>query len=329
MIGTRTPFRISFVGGGTDLKSFYSRRPGFVVSTTINKYMYIFIHPFFDQKIQVKYSRTELVEHIEEIAHPVVREVLKKFNISGVDINSIADIPAGTGLGSSCAFTVGLFNALYAYVGQKIDKEGLAQRACDLEINVLKEPIGKQDQYATAYGGLNFITFLPDDRVIVEPVKMSPERLAQLEKNLILFYLGGPRAARDILTYQVENLERDERKFTALEKMANIALKFKTCLENGSLDDVGVWLEENWQLKKTLSPLISNEKIDHYYQAAKRNGALGGKLLGAGGGGFLLFYCPEEHQEKLKLSLADLRPMKVRFDKLGSQIIFDDRKEKE
>lgn len=329
MVGTRTPFRISFVGGGTDIRSFYSHQPGCVVSTTINKYMYIFIHPFFDQRIQVKYSRTELVDRIEEISHPIVREVLKRFNLTGIDINSIADIPAGTGLGSSSAYTVGLFNALYAYIKKKIDKEELARLACDLEINILKEPIGKQDQYAAAYGGLNCITFLPDERVIVEPVKIDEKSRRQLENNLILFYLKEQRSARDILTSQVKDLDHDKKKYKALERMAEMARRLKLSLEKGNVDDMGVFLEENWYLKKTLSPYISNDKIDYFYQKAKKNGALGGKVLGAGGGGFLLFYCHEENQEKLKHSLAELKPMKIHFDLLGSQVIFDDRGEEE
>ncbi len=193
MIGTRTPFRISFAGGGSDLRSFYCRQPGCVLSTSIDKYMYILIHPFFDQRIQVKYSRTELVNSIAHIQHPIVRVALQQFGLEGVDINSIADIPAGTGLGSSCSFAVGLLHALYAYTGKFASKEQLAKNACHIEIDVLKDPIGKQDIYAAAYGGLNLITFYPDENVQVEPVIMPQGKQAVLMTNLALFYLGGSR----------------------------------------------------------------------------------------------------------------------------------------
>ena len=183
---TMTPMRISFVGGGSDLKEFYTRSPGSVLSTTINKYMYIFLHPFFDNRIQIKYSKTELVDQINDIKHPIVREILKKFDLVGIDINSIADIPAGTGLGSSSSYTVGLLNALYKYTNQQVSPELLAGKACEIEINILQEPIGKQDQYAAAYGGLNLIQFLPDGKVKVEPLKMGNRVIKNLQQNLFL-----------------------------------------------------------------------------------------------------------------------------------------------
>ena len=322
MIGTRTPFRISFAGGGSDLKEFYSRHPGCVISTTVNKYMYIYVHPFFDQKIQVKYSITEVVENINEIRHPIVREILTKFEIKGIDINSIADIPAGTGLGSSCAFTVGLLHALYAYRSRYPTKERLAREACEIEIDLLKEPIGKQDSYAVAYGGLNCITFYPNERVNVEPIIMSQESYKQLEENLLLFYLGGPRPASDILSDQRKNILSNKHTFNNLVKMTELAQELRKSLSNGHLRDTGLTLDENWKLKKTLSSKISAGKIDFYYEKAKKNGALGGKLLGAGRGGFLLFYCEKEHQDKLRKALADLREIKFRFDHCGTKIIY-------
>ena len=210
MIGIRTPFRVSFVGGGSDLKEFYSRSTGCVVSTSIDKYMYIFIHQYFDNKIQVKYSETELVDRIDQIKHPIVREALKKFQINGVDINSIADIPAGTGLGSSSSYTVGLLHALYGYSSKYVSSERLAQEACELEIDLLKEPIGKQDQYAAAYGGLNKITFYADEHVNVEPIIMEPEILHELQSNLLLFFIGSTRKASHVLSDQKTNILLDQ-----------------------------------------------------------------------------------------------------------------------
>lgn len=322
MIGTRTPFRVSFAGGGSDLKEFYSKHPGCVLSTTIDKYMFIFIHAFFDKRIQVKYSKTELVEDVKDIKHPIVRELLKKFGLTGVDITSIADIPAGTGLGSSCSFTVGLLHALYAYTNRYPHKEKLAKEACELEIDILKEPIGKQDQYAASYGGLNFITFYPNESVNVEPILMPAARFAEFEQNLLMFYVGGARPASDILSDQKVNIIADKKKFNSLIIMAELARQMKEVLLFGDLRDVGPILDEGWQLKKSLSTKISENKIDHYYELAMKNGATGGKLLGAGGGGFLLFYCEKEHQEKLRKALAELRELRFKFDNFGTKVIY-------
>jgi D-glycero-alpha-D-manno-heptose-7-phosphate kinase len=322
MIGTRTPFRISFAGGGSDLRSFYCRQPGCVLSTSIDKYMYILIHPFFDQRIQVKYSRTELVNSIAHIQHPIVRVALQQFGLEGVDINSIADIPAGTGLGSSCSFAVGLLHALYAYTGKFASKEQLAKNACHIEIDVLKDPIGKQDIYAAAYGGLNLITFYPDENVQVEPVIMPQGKQAVLMTNLALFYLGGSRPAGSILGEQQESIRRDKRQSDRVARMADLARQLRESLVNGNVDDMGPILDENWQLKKQLSAQISDDWIDACYEKAKQNGATGGKLLGAGGGGFLLLYCEEQHQEKLRNSLSELRDMKFAFDRFGTQVIY-------
>jgi len=323
MIGTRTPFRVSFAGGGSDLKEFYSRQPGCVLSTTINKYMFIFVHPYFDKRIQVKYSRTELVNDVSEIKHPIVREVLRNFGINGIDINSIADIPAGTGLGSSGSFTVGLLQALYAYSGQNPAKEELAREACAIEIDILGEPIGKQDQYAAAYGGLNFITFHPDDTVSVEPVIMTRDKYLEFENNLLFFYIGGARPARDVLSDQKYNTSFDKKTFGKIKRMTELAANLKNSLSAGNLRDVGPILDEGWKLKKDLSLKISDDKIDSYYDTARKNGAAGGKLLGAGGGGFLMFYCEQTHQDKLRQSLKDLKEYKFKFDASGTKVIYD------
>jgi D-glycero-alpha-D-manno-heptose-7-phosphate kinase len=322
MIGTRTPFRISFAGGGSDLRSFYCRQPGCVLSTSINKYMYIMVHPFFDERIQIKYSRTELVNSVAHVQHPIVRVALEQFGLEGIDINSIADIPAGTGLGSSCSFTVGLLHALYTYTGKYASKEQLARNACRVEIDILKDPIGKQDIYAAAYGGLNLITFNPDETVQVEPVIMPPGRKAALLENLCLFYLGGTRPAGNILAEQQDNIHRDKRKADLVARMADLARQLRVDLVNGNVDHTGPALDENWQLKKQLSGQISDHWIDSCYETAKKNGATGGKLLGAGGGGFLLLYCEKQHQDKLRASLGELRDLKFSFDSVGSQVIY-------
>ncbi|MBI65961.1 MAG: GHMP kinase [Candidatus Marinimicrobia bacterium] len=325
MIGTRTPFRVSFIGGGSDLKEFYSRAPGCVLSTSIDKYMYIFVHPFFDEKIQVKYSKTELVENIEDIKHPIVREILSEFNLQGVDINSIADIPAGTGLGSSSSYTVGLLHALYAYRGEIVSPNTLAEKACYIEIDVLNEPIGKQDQFAAAYGGLNIIRFLEDGSVKIEPIKMEEDAYKQLQKCLMMFYTGTSRSASEVLIDQKKNIISDKDKFNAQLMMTQMVEESKDCLVKSNLDEFGEKLDSNWILKRTLSKTISNSIFDDIYNLAKESGAIGGKILGAGGGGFFLFYCPPRYQDKLRFNLKDLKEVPFKFDKYGSKIINMDK----
>ena len=325
MIGTRTPFRMSFIGGGSDLKEFYSRSPGSVLSTTINKYMYIFLHSFFDNRIQIKYSKTELVDQINDINHPIVREALKKFDLVGIDINSIADIPAGTGLGSSSSYTVGLLHALYKYTNQQVSQELLARDACEIEIDILKEPIGKQDQYAAAYGGLNKIHFFSSGEVEVKPIEMENNAYSQLQENLLLFYTGKNRSASDVLRDQRQNLINEETKFDSQMQMTKLVEKAIKYLCESDLAGFGKTLDENWQLKKSLSNKISDKDIDDIYSLAKKNGALGGKLLGAGGGGFLLFYCRKANQDTLRKALSKLREVRFKFDSIGSEIIYCER----
>ena len=322
MIGTRTPFRMSFIGGGSDLKEFYTRSPGCVISTTIDKYMYIFVHQYFENKIQIKYSKTELVDRIKEIKHPIVREALKKFDLRGIDINSIADIPAGTGLGSSSSYTVGLLHVLYAYTHNYVSAEKLAREACELEIDILKEPIGKQDQYAVAYGGLNVISFLPDGHVDVEPIIMDPMALETLQSNLLLFYVGSTRKASNVLSDQKQNILTDKNKFNALSKMRDLTNDMQKCLVNSNLEQFGVILDRNWQLKKSLSQKISATEIDDIYELGLKNGASGGKLLGAGGGGFILFYCEERYQKNLRNALSNIKELSFKFEGTGSKVIY-------
>lgn len=326
MIISRTPFRISFMGGGSDLPSFYRRELGAVVSTSIDKYMYIALHPFFDkEKIQLKYSKTELVDSINEIKHPIFREVLSLYNLKGVDLNSIADIPAGTGLGSSSSFTVGLLNAVNAHLGRSISSEKLAELACNVEINRVGSPIGKQDQYAAACGGLNFITFYGDESVSVEKIIMQPEKKRELQNNLIMIYVGGNHSANDILTNQ-QKLQsvKGSKEFEVQKQMVQQAFQLKELLENNQIDDFGRLLHECWSMKKTLSPGISNGHINDIYNKGMKAGALGGKLLGAGGAGFILFYCPTEKQESFRDSMQPMKEMQFNFDSAGSKIIYLD-----
>lgn len=322
MIITRTPFRISFAGGGSDLASYYRQEGGAVLSTTIDKYMYIVLHPHFDRrKIQLKYAKTELVGHISEIKHPIFREVLNMYQLSGVDINSIADIPSGTGMGSSSSFTVGLLNAVKTYIGKETDAETLATEACHVEIDLVGSPIGKQDQYAAAYGGLNFITFRPDDTVGVERIGISPKAKQQLERNLVLVYIGGQHSANEILQSQSASI-RQADKSAVMRQMVGLAYQLKEALSANDLDSFGRILHEGWMLKRTLTEGISNNSIDDIYERGIKSGATGGKLLGAGGAGFILFYCPEEKQERFRHEMAAWTEMPFHFDENGSQVIY-------
>lgn len=322
MIGIRTPFRMSFIGGGSDMKEFYEIHDGCVLSTSIDKYIYTFIHKYFNKKIQIKYSKTEIVEKTQDINHPIVRSVLERFNLDALDINFIADIPAGTGMGSSSSFTVGLIHALYKYTGQNINSKKLAELACEIEIDVLKEPIGKQDQYAAAYGGLNVIRFLSNGEVKVENLKLNHDIIYKLEQNLVLFYTGKARSASKILVDQKNQVLNSKKKVETLKIMSELVNDSKKLLLDGNIDDFGKILDYNWNLKKTLSTKISDSKINQIYDLALKNGALGGKILGAGGGGFFLFYCPLKYQSKLKSSLSNLVEFPFKFEHDGSKLIF-------
>jgi D-glycero-alpha-D-manno-heptose-7-phosphate kinase len=322
MIITRTPFRVSFVGGGSDLKDFYSKNGyGAVVTAAINKYMYIVIHPYFHDKIRVKYSRTEDVEEIDEIRHPIVRECLRKVQIGrGIEIASFADVPAGTGLGSSSAFTVGLLNALYAYKGRVIPKEKLAKEACEIEIDILGEPIGKQDQYASAYGNINFLRFNQDETVDVVPILLTKLSKKELERKLCLYYVGGERRASDILSEQKKNLCMEDT-FQNLRRLVALAGELREILQQEEIDHLGLILHKGWQCKRELSKGISNEEIDQLYTKFLEYGAVGGKLLGAGSGGFLLMFA-EDH-ESLQRHFR-LKTFPFNIEREGSKIIFYD-----
>jgi len=324
MIITRTPFRISFAGGGTDFREFYRHEPGAVVSTAINRYMYIIVNRRFTDAIRVSYyAKTEIVDSVEEIRHPLVKEALKLVGVTkGIEIASVADVHAGAGLGSSGSFTVGLLNALYAYQGVLKSAEELAREACRIEIDVLGEPIGKQDQYIAAYGGFRYLQFNPDETVYTEPIMWSPQHREELLQNLLLLYTGDVREASSILREQQANIQQEE-KMASLRQLRDMAAELKERLNDNAAPEVlGEVLHRGWLLKKQLASGISSDKIDAHYQQALDAGALGGKVLGAGGGGFLLLYCPQARRERVKEALRHLQPLDFSFEPEGSKIIY-------
>lgn len=324
MILVKTPFRISLVGGGTDLPLFYERNGfGAVVSAAIDKYMYVMIHPYFHDKLRVKYSQTEDVDDVSQLKHPIVRECLQLMNIaSGLEIASIADIPAGLGLGSSSSFTVSLLHAIYAHQGRYVTKNRLAEEACQIEIGRLGEPIGKQDQYAASFGGLNYIRFDRDGEVTVDRLMLREDISTELTRRLLIFYVGMPRAARDILADQRDGISNDKN-FSSAQRLAELAGAMRDAITSGNLARVGEILHEGWELKKSLSSRITTDEVDAIYEKGRRAGAVGGKLLGAGAGGFMLFYCEPERQDVVRTTLG-LRELKCRFDRDGSKVIYNE-----
>ena len=321
MIITKTPFRVSFCGGGSDMANFYEKYGGCVLSTSINKYCYISIHPYFNEnQTLLKYSENELVDSSDQIKHRIFRQVLTDMGVHGVEISSTADIPGGTGLGSSSTFTVGLLNTLNCYNGKFVSKDKLAKLACEVEIEKLGNPIGKQDQYGAALGGLNFIKFNQDGSVSHEPILMEGKTYKKLQKNLLMFYTGTTRSANTILAEQTKNITSEDKAKNLL-KMCGLAKDMKVALENNDISSFGRILDEGWQLKKELASGIANPAIDEAYEIAMKNGALGGKLLGAGGGGFLLFYCEEEKQDQLKKAIG-LRELDFSFERDGTSVIY-------
>jgi D-glycero-alpha-D-manno-heptose-7-phosphate kinase len=324
MIVSCAPFRVSFAGGGSDLASFYSKRRGAVLSCTIAKYSFIIVHPFFNaSKYHLKYARTELVDHIDQIQHPILREAFRmQATDPGIEVTSVADIPGGTGLGSSSSFSVALINALYAHRRIFAPKEKLASEACTLEIERLGEPIGKQDQYAAAFGGINLIEFERHGGVTVQPLLLPTATLSELEGNLMLFYTGTQRDARDVLSDQKVALEADGVIVARMQEMVELAYEMRDLLLAGNLDAFGSALHRGWDMKRSISTQISTSAIDDIYAQARNAGALGGKLLGAGGGGFLLFYCPKPAQARVRESLGVLQTIEFRFDMGGARIAF-------
>ena len=324
MIISRTPLRMSFVGGGSDLPEFYRKYGGAVVSTAINKFVYITLNEKFDHRIRISYSKTEEADTVAEVQHPLVRESMKLLAVrGGIEITSIADIPSkGSGLGSSSAFTVGLLHALHAYSGRYASAEQLAREACAIEIDRCGEPIGKQDQFAAAFGGFNFIQFNADDSVSVEPILCRRETLSKIEESIIIFYTGISRSASAILKNQREAVSSSEAKQKTLQRMVQLARDLKAELQKNNSETFGEILHEGWELKRSITGEISSREIDGWYAAARTAGATGGKLLGAGSGGFLMFYAPREKHDAIAESLQDLRRIPIRFEPQGSRIIF-------
>jgi D-glycero-alpha-D-manno-heptose-7-phosphate kinase len=323
MIVVKTPMRVSFCGGGSDLPAFYEKHGGAVLSAGINRYIYLSIHPYFyPDKTICKYSQNEIVDNPKDLKHPIFRVLLEKFDINGVEIVSTADVPAGTGLGSSSSFTVSLLHILYAYTGKYVSQNRLASEACYTEIELLKEPIGKQDQYAAAFGGLNVYRFNKDGTVLTEPVIMSKDAKKRLENNLLMFYTGDLRSASKILAEQGKNIVSQTDKEQAQLKIMKYTDELHKELTANNIDSVGALLHENWIQKRTLAGGITNQLIDDAYNKALENGATGGKLLGAGGGGFLLFYVPEHQHNNVKNALSHLRFMEFGFSNGGSNIIY-------
>lgn len=325
MIITRAPFRISFCGGGSDIPSFYEKYGGCVLSTTIRKYMYLTIHNYFHKdQIVLKYSKTETIKDYDRIEHKYFKQCLKDFDIMGVEISSMADIPSGTGLGSSSSFTVALLHLLHTYKGEFVPKYKLAKEACEVEIDKLGEPIGKQDQFAAAFGGLKFYEFQPSGFVNIEPIIMNHQSYKTLEDNILMFYLGGVHSASTILKEQSQNVKK-VAKAKVQQQMCNLTRTLKKELQKNNVDAMGELLHKNWMLKKSLASDISNPLIDATYEKAIRAGALGGKLLGAGGAGFMIFYVKPENQGAVRTALADLREMDFEMDNSGTTIVHVDK----
>ena len=325
MIISQTPLRISFVGGGTDLKSFYYREDGMVLSTAIDKYVYVIVKERFDDKIYINYSVKEIVDNVSQIKHQLVRESMKKVGIEkGVEITTLADIPSeGSGLGSSSTVTVGLLNALYNYVGKQVTLEQIAREACEIEIDICRKPIGKQDQYVAAYGGLNKITFHPDESVSVDKVPLFNKDLILLGSRLLLFFTNKTRKSDAILKKQ-KKTTGDKR--AILRRMKDFVPKLESSLKRSKFTMLGKLLHENWLLKKSLVGSISNPEINKMYKSAMDAGALGGKICGAGGGGFLLIYVPKGKQDRVREALSDYRELHFMLDSFGSRIIFNVRR---
>lgn len=324
MIITRTPLRVSFAGGGSDLPAFYEQEPGAVVSTAIDKYIYITVNPKFDHMIRASYSVTEIVDSVAELKHELIREALYLLDIKeGIEITSISDIPSqGTGLGSSSSYTVGLLNALYAYKGHMAGAERLADEACHIELDRCRKPIGKQDQYIAAYGGLKLIRFNSDGSVYTDPIICSPATRKRLQTRLLLLYTGLTRSADNILIEQTLETRSNEAKRVSLRRMVSLADQLCQALSRDNIDAFGEILHAGWLEKRKLAANISNRHIDDWYERARAAGAIGGKLLGAGGGGFLLLYADPAHHGDICRALPDLRPIPFHFCPQGSKVIY-------
>lgn len=327
MIITQTPLRISFAGGGTDFKGFWEKHGGAVVSSAIDKYVYVIVKERFDDLIVINYSKRETVSSADEIKHDLIREAVKKTGVKrGVEITTLADIPSvGSGLGSSSSVTVGLLHALYTYQGQLVSAEKLAREACEIEIDILGSPIGIQDQYIAAYGGLRVFIFHPEGNVTVQEPNLTPWDRLILSSRLLLFYLNTTRKSESILDEQKHNIDQ---KIDSLTRMRDMALKLSENLASDNLDCLGEIMHQGWLAKKSLASKISNPEIDALYQKALDAGAIGGKVAGAGGGGFLLLYVPRDKQDWLRKRFNGFRELPFMPEPDGSKVIFNQRRTK-
>jgi len=322
MIIVQTPLRVSFFGGGTDLPSFYLNEGGCVLTSAIDKFIFVTIKKRFDQLLRVGYTRTEMAENVADIQHELIREAFKVAGIrNGIEITTMGDIPsAGSGLGSSSTVTVGSLHAMYALQGRLVSAESLARQACEIEIDRLCKPIGVQDQYIAAYGGFRFLEFKPSGEIAVSDIELNQTTRRHLNRNLLLFYTGKTRKADVILDEQKNNISN---RLTVLRRLKEMAYIARDELVAGNVDAIGELLHESWELKKSLASNISNPSIDEIYTTARNAGALGGKITGAGGGGFLLLYCPYQHQEKLREALAGFQELPFELENEGSKVIFN------
>jgi D-glycero-alpha-D-manno-heptose-7-phosphate kinase len=324
MIITRSPLRITLGGGGTDLPSYYRKHTGFLISAAIDKYVYITIHKTLVEELLIKYSRLERVSNVDNIEHPIIREAFRELNLNGknIELTSLADVSSGTGLGSSGSFTTALLKALYTYNNQIVSTRALAEMACKIEIERLGEPIGKQDQYIAAFGGITTFEFLPDDRVKIAPLNISKETLYNLEDNLILFFTGYSRSASSILKEQDDKSKKDDNEITNnLHFIKVLGSESQRALESGDLRNFGKLMNVHWENKKKRSGNMTNGHIDEWYNIAIKNGAIGGKLIGAGGGGFLMFYTEEKTRLRHALVNSGLEEVRFKFDFEGTKVV--------
>lgn len=327
MIIVRTPLRLSFAGGGSDLKAFYEKKDGMVISSAIDKFVYVIVKERFDDMIYINYSDKERAEKVSEIKHDLVREAMKMTGVEkGVEITTLADIPSeGSGLGSSSSITVGLLHAFYTYQNVLVTAEQLAEEACRIEIDIIGKPIGRQDQYAAAFGGVNQFVFSGDAAVVRTPLVLDNGPLRVFASNLLLYFTGITRSANTILAEQKNNFSEKE-KFKVMSEMVAMVGPFKNALEQGDIETCSRLLDDNWQLKKKMASGITNGEIDAMYEKAKRAGALGGKIAGAGGGGFLMLVVPREKQNAVFEAMKGYRELPFMLERSGSKVIFDDRR---
>ena len=322
MIIVQTPLRVSFFGGGTDFPSFYLSEGGSILSSTIDKYIYVMIKKRFDTKLRIGYTRTEMVDTVDEVEHELIREALRLTGINrGVEITTMGDIPAtGTGLGSSGAVTVGALHGMYTYLGEMVTAERLAREACHIEIDILRKPIGVQDQYIAAYGGLRFLEFKPSGEIVINRIELEPSLKRKLNESLLLFFTGMSRSSETILDEQERNIQNN---IEILREMKKLAYEAHKEIKAGNIDIIGELLHISWVLKKKLATNISNQTIDDIYNTALKAGAIGGKITGAGGGGFLLLYCQYEKREAVRSALSSLQELPFQLEQDGTKVIFN------